>query len=204
VKIVTIANVSSEVALDIAARYRYVELRLDLLSLTLPEIISIIKVADCTILTALQEVNIPPYLHPKIIVDIPIEQVGIFATLPNVRTQLSFHNWDKSIPIASMLDTLQTQCYANNIADGLASFTYIKLATPIDTEVELSELFSLFASEYLGRLVLVPLGESYSSARLRSMDLGSPYMFFYYDKAVVAGQLWVEDNPSPTSLLKLG
>ena len=189
-KIVTLSATNFEKALKIANEYKFIELRLAKLNFSLQQIKQIIDVSEKIIITDFFDSNNPFLCNilnsKKIIIDIPFEflldEKNNFDTFSNCQILISYHNWNnfselyETKQIFSIIDKMIT-------VEKILKINYFKIAIIINNEQEEEQFFSLFEkySEQKEKLILIPLGKKFQQSRIKSLELGSPFMYCYVD-----------------------
>jgi len=200
-KVVTIINTEYLRALEIAKEYKYIELRLAKLKLSIQQIKQIIDASEETIITDFFASD-NPFLcnilaNKKVIVDIPfdilLDEKTNFEAFSDCQILASYHYWNNFTELLNSNKLYSTVEKIIAASDNL-KINYIKIAALINNEQEEEDFFLLFDKypDLKGKLVLIPLGIKFQYSRIKSLELGSPFMYCYVDKPATECQLSYE------------
>ena len=203
-EIVTIVETNYLRTLEIAKEYKNIELRLDKLNFSAKQVEQIINASEKIIITnALQSNN--PFIfnlitNQNVIVDIPFDflfdgnnNLDVFA---DCQVLVSYH-YDGSF--AKLFDTkIHSMIKKMLTVSDILEVSYLKIAVTINDTQEEEKFFSLFEKypELKEKLILVPLGKKFQYSRIKSLELGSPFMYCYVDKPATECQLSYEQLTS--------
>ena len=198
-EIVTIVETNYFRSLEISKEYKNIELRLDKLDFTIKQIEQIIDVSDKTIISGILHSDNPFIFNimtnPKVIVDIPFDffvKNEKLDTFSNCDVLISYHH---SGNFATLFDTKIHSMIKKMLTVGdILKVSYFKIAVTINDTQEEEKFFSLFEkySDLQGKLILIPLGKKFQLSRIKSLELGSPFMYCYVDKPATECQLSYE------------
>ena len=200
--IVSIINESFEKIIHITSVYKKIELRLKQLSLTNEQIISIINISELVVITDITELDVTHNFHKinfnakqieKIIIDCPIEKIenkNIIKYINDtvIKKILSYHQWLHTEKIENIFPNL-----LEKIGTNINKYFIIKIAVLVENSDEEYTLFSIFNNYPDFNFILIPLGKKFQKARIKSLELGSKYMFCYVSNPVTDCQLHYEE-----------
>ena len=197
-KIVTLSETNYLRALEIAEEYKYIELRLAKLKLSILQIKQIINASEKTIITDFLSSSNPficnILTNEKIIIDIPFDFLADnknnFDIFSDCQILVSYHFWNNFTELLNdnkIYSIIEKMIEASNVL----KINYFKIAVMINNEEEEEKFFSLFEkySELKGKLILIPLGKKFQQSRIKSLELGSPFMYCYVDTPATDCQL---------------
>ncbi len=192
--IVSIIDEPFETVIELAKKYKQIELRLSQLVLANEEVINIINAADLVVITDIAELEDGNIFHKinlnsvieKIIIDCPIDKIKSKKLLKyidnhDIKKIFSYHNISYTSDIfLSILEKNSIKINKNDI---------IKIAVEMESIAMVYELFSIFDKYLDYNLILIPLGKKFQRWRVKSLELGSKYMFCYIHNPVTDCQL---------------
>ena len=202
--IISVANEPFNKIIELVKDYKKIELRLNQLSLTNEEILEVIDNSKLVVITDIAELNDVNNFHKinfrsdqleKIFIDCPIDKIENEKLIQYIKKNtikkiLSYHQW---APIKNTTDMYLHLMKKIMDKTKIGKFSIIKIAVLIENSSELKILFSLFNEYPDSNFILIPLGEKFQKARIKSLELGSKYMFCYVNQPITSCQLHYED-----------
>ena len=200
--IISVANEPYEKIMELAMAYRKIELRLTQLFLTNKQILKIIDSAELVVITGIAELDNSNDFHKinfncnqskKIIIDCPAEKINnknLLKYIENPATKkiLSYHQFSNIEKIENIFPSLLKKMNTD-----INKYDIIKIAVSVENTDDENELFFLFTKYPAFNFILIPLGEKYQKSRIKSLKLGSKYMFCYVNNPITACQLHYEE-----------
>lgn len=194
---VSLGELSKDKAFEAVQKYDFVEIRADLLNLTLSDLSALIRQGGRVVFTCR-----PEFLDDemrfelfKMAVSLEVEFVDIELDSPpdfvremvalckNSPTKLitSYHNFEAT-PGKQELAAILQNCY-------LSGADTAKIATLVNSSQDITSLFSLY--DIPGSKIVLGMGEQGMITRVAAVPLGSEFSFAYPDeaKATASGQL---------------
>jgi len=196
--IVSIANENYKNIINFAKKYKKIELRLKELQLSNAAIINVINIAEIVVITGISELSAINSFHKicfgdnhfaKIYIDCPVGKIENnnlikYITNPNIKKILSYHQCPNNEKIVNIFPYL-----LEKIGSNISKYDIIKIAVIVENIVEEEQLFSFFTKYSSYNFILIPLGKQFRMSRIKSLKLGSKYMFCYVNNPITNCQL---------------
>jgi 3-dehydroquinate dehydratase len=194
--IVSIANENYKEIIEIATEYKKIELRLNQLYLHNEQILDIIDSSELVVITDIADLDSMHKFYQisfnrqqleKIIIDCPVEKIkNLTKYIENtdVKKILSYHQWTNIEKIEYIFPNI-----LEKIGTNISKYSIIKIVVLVENIGEWNKLFSIFTEYPNFDFILIPLGKKFQRVRIKSLELGSKYMFCYVNNPITNCQL---------------